>query len=225
MCYLLDCPSCGYEALDGEMSGGQTVLEWQYCEECDWIGNINLCRVQEFEWGTARVVDSTFVRPDLALLKVLKGRLHFTPETLENLIVPPSHVNAPVTAPCPQCGRIIQLEHRISEDQTAIRAFWFCDSCGFKGDPISIPAPGLLRLCHRRLAWRGTSYELTKQQSMIIETLYLHYRKGQPTVLELRLMADIGLPNSRARDCFRRRNSELWGTLIIKKGGTLRLNL
>jgi len=227
--YLLDCPNCGYEVLDGEMRDGQRVVEWQYCDDCGWQSEIDLCRIVEHEWGTARVIDSTFVRPDRALLRSLKGRLNFTPEALANLVIPPSYAWPPPTAPCPQCGRTIQLELEISGDQTAYRAFWLCDVCGFKNGGTSIPAPGLFRHGYRFVSWRGTDHHLTRQQSSMIEILDSYRLKGKPDVPPRQLMREMGVPNSRPRDSFRSRNRELWKTLIIhQKGaprGTLRLNL
>src|SRR2546427_9019673 len=115
------------------------------------------------------MIDGNFVRPDLALLHTLKGRLHLTPETLANLASGSLAAQPPLTASCPECGRTIQLEHQISGDQRAYRVSWFCNGCGFQSEATDIPAPGIFTHSegYKWICWRGTNYELTPNQAGI----------------------------------------------------------
>jgi predicted RNA-binding Zn-ribbon protein involved in translation (DUF1610 family) len=157
----------------------------------------------------------------LALLQTLKGRLQFTPQALANLTSGSSAAQPPLTASCPQCGRTIQLEHEISRDQQAYAASWFCDGCGFHSEATNIQAPGIFTHSegYKWICWRGTNYELTPNQAEIVKILHARYLRGTPDIHERELMRELRVPDSRLRDSFRSANSQLLGTLIIRKPG------
>jgi hypothetical protein len=80
------------------------------------------------------------------------------------------------------------------------------------------------------IKYRGKRYELTTQQSQIVEMLNLARGSGFPEVRWERIRERLGTPeneDSRLRDSFKTSNLELIGTLIVpgKRRGTYRLNL
>ena len=101
------------------------------------------------------------------------------------------------------------------------------------GELIPVVYQELRRLAVRHL--RSERPNHTLQPTALVHEAYIKLAaqrnrlKGKPDVHQRQLMREMGVLNSRPRDSFRRRNRELWNTLIIhQKGaprGTLRLNL
>jgi hypothetical protein len=226
------CPNCEWGPLEkGELRDGDAGFQWEYCQDCDWQGEITRYQIVHYDWGTAYKIDVNFVRPDLALFRTLKGRLQLTSQATGALATDSSGAQPDLTAPCPQCGLTIRLDHTMAEDLSAYRVSWFCPGCGFHSESTNIQAPGIFRHSegYKWISWRGTDYELTTHQSVIIKTLHAYWLNGTPDLHQRKLMQELQVPNSRLRDSFRRTNRELFGTLIVHKRGaprgTLRLNL
>jgi hypothetical protein len=225
------CPDCEWGPVqEGELRVGDVVYQWQYCEDCRWQSEITCSQVLRVEWGTAYKIHPTIVRPDVALFRNLRGRLQLTTEVSKKPLASGS-ADFPClpSAPCPQCGAVIQQHHELCEDLSGYYASWCCEVCGFQSEPIKNLGPGFFRHAedYSWISWRGKRYELTWNQSVIIKKLHKQYLTGARDVHENELLKEIGRPISRVRDSFRSANQELLGTLIIRgaRRGTFRINL
>lgn len=226
------CPNCEWGPLEeGELCHETAAFKWEYCEVCGWRGDVIGYQVLHHEWGTAYKFDATLVRPDAALFKRLSGQRRADAFAI---VPPPLSIASPqpvLTAPCPQCSVTIQLRQEIAQDCSFYNSYWLCELCGFRSDDTKTFAPGVFRHSegYRWIVWRGTTYELTRNQSVIVKMLHAHYLEGRPDVRQLVLMNGLGVLSGRVRDSFRHTNHELLGKLIIhQKGsssGTLRLKL
>jgi hypothetical protein len=80
---------------------------------------------------------------------------------------------------------------------------------------------------YRTITWQGKEYHLTRNQSLVVESLHDAYGSGHPEVGKDLLLQKVDSKNMRLRDTFKR--SPLWGKgkLIVpgEKKGTYRLNL
>ncbi len=229
------CPVCEWGPVQkGELRDGNIVYEWQYCDECRWQSEITRYQVLRFEWGTAYKIDATIVRPDVALFRGVRGRLRLTIEGASKKPLSsggPSVSRFLPSAPCPHCGLAIEQRYELCEDLSGYYASWGCEACGFQSEAIKNPSPGIFMHSegYRFVSWRGKSYELTSNQSIIIKKLHTQYLIGVADIHQGELLKEIGQPHSRVRDSFRSTNRTLWGTLIIHaagaRRGSLRINL
>ncbi len=226
------CPDCEWGPVqEGELRVGDVVYRQQYCNECNWRSEVNCFQEVRWEYGTALKIHPTIVRPDVALLRSLRGRLQLTTDSKKPLASGSADFQRLPSAPCPQCGVVIQQHHEICEDLSGYYASWRCEECGFQGEPIKNLGPGFFRHAedYSWISWRGKRYELTWNQSVIIKKLRKQYLVGAPDVHKDELLKVIGRPISRVRDSFRSANQELLGTLIVHaagaRRGTYRLNL
>jgi hypothetical protein len=220
------CPKCEWGPLqEGELRDGDVVYQWRYCEDCHWQSEITRAKEVPWEWGTALKIDPTIVRPDVALFRSLRGRLQLTTEASKKPLASGS-LDFPClpSAPCPRCGAVIQQHHEVCEDLSGYYASWCCEGCGFQSEAIKNPGPGIFRHSegYMWIWWRGKSYELTRNQRVIIKKLHMQYLTGAADVHQDELLKEIGQPRSRVRDSFRSANRELWGTLIIHAAGARR---
>jgi hypothetical protein len=78
---------------------------------------------------------------------------------------------------------------------------------------------------YRTIVYRGRQHTLTANQAHVVKLLHEAHEAGTPDLSQSSLLEELGTPNSRLRDTFKR--SELWGTLIVPGGrrGTKRLDL
>jgi hypothetical protein len=229
------CPNCKWGPLQqGELSDGNIIYTWEYCNDCRWQGEITRSRILRYDWGYSYKIDLTTVRPDIALFRMLRGRLQLTNEDAsEKQLSPSGHpiLEFAPSAPCPQCRSVIQQSHRPCEDLSGYQVFWSCQACGFETEPMNSPAPGLFTHSegYRWISWRGKPYQLTSNQTKIVTKLHVSFLNGAADVHQGELLDEIGLPSSRVRDSFRSANRELWGTLIVHavgaRRGSLRINL
>jgi hypothetical protein len=88
------------------------------------------------------------------------------------------------------------------------------DTCNFQHSPD-----------YRSITFAGENCTLTRNQSLVVETLHEAYLKGLPEVGKDLLLQKVESTNVRLRDTFK--NSPLWRRLIVRgeKRGTYRLNL
>jgi len=229
---LSDCPKCCCSGLsEGEIRDGKTaVYQDQYCESCDWRSKLHRYRLVPNKHGFALHPDATFVRPDIALSLKLRGKFRLG-DNSDYISEFAPQVRYGPSAPCPGCGREIEMRFGLRNDITAYKAYWECDDCGFQGHSGTFVSPGLFvpSFGYKHILWRGKSYLLTRNQRVIIEELHEAYKRGYPDVYEDDLLAKLGSPTSTLRDSFRRANKGLLGILIIRSPeaprGTYRLNL
>jgi hypothetical protein len=72
---------------------------------------------------------------------------------------------------------------------------------------------------------RGESYTFTSRQAQAVQLLWENWEEGTPEVSQHYILEELGSPNSRLRDSFKKSNA--WGRLIVSgvRKGTIRLNL
>jgi predicted RNA-binding Zn-ribbon protein involved in translation (DUF1610 family) len=223
------CPACGSLGVDeGEIREATASFRWEYCD-CGWQSELRRYRLVHTKYGVEYWPDATFVRPDIVLSLKLRGWLQVDDEntgpasTSSNQYLP--------IAPCPRCGRQLQMRFQLRRDVAAYHAFWDCEDCGFHGESGTCIGPGFFvpTWDYKNIIWCGTTYELTANQRAHIRVLHEAYLKGNPDVHQTELLNKLGHHSSRLRDSFRSANHALWGTLIMhhpgSPRGTFRLNL
>ena len=224
------CPKCDCGPLqEGELRGSGVAYKFQYCDSCDWQGEIIRFQLVRHAWGTIYKIDPTIVRPDVALFETLRGRLDLKEKTLKKDPSSTAVLHPVPSSPCPQCGTLIELRHELCGDLSGYSSAWSCQ-CGFSTPPLKYAAPGMFThtLDYRRISWSGKNYELTGNESKYVRKLHLAFLAGVPDIHQDDLLKETGpLTGRKVRDSFRSSNRELWGTLIIRgaRRGTLRLNL
>ena len=225
-----NCPKCDLGPLEvGELQGSDIAYRFQYCDDCDWQGEIIRFQLVRHAWGRAYKIDPTTVAPDAALFETLRGRLNLTAETRKVALDSASVSQHRPSSPCPQCGTSMKLRYELNGDLSGYSSSWSC-LCGFNSPPVKHPAPGLFTHTadYRQISWRGRNYELTENEKVYVRQLHVALLGGVPDVHQDDLLKETGpLTGRKVRDSFRSSNRELWGTLIISgaRRGTLRLNL
>jgi predicted RNA-binding Zn-ribbon protein involved in translation (DUF1610 family) len=229
---LYVCPKCGWDSLKrGEAVHDDIAYVWQYCEDCDWRGDVIRCQLIKYPYGTAYKIDPTIVRPDVALFQTLRGKLSFQFESAARTpaISPRGSTQTLPSAPCPRCGNIIEQQHDLRTDGSAYDAWWSCPGCGFHSEAPTIHAPGKFKHSsdYSRITWIGKAFVLGVSAAAFLKILHQHYLAGDPDV-------PLSEWRGRPKDWFRGPLQELWGskknheTALIIPGarkGTRRLNL
>jgi hypothetical protein len=225
------CPNCDLDLEEGEIGVGDTAYRFRYCDSCEWHGDITQFRLLRYQGGKEYWIDPTIVRPDIGLWETLKGRLHLTGEAQDKKFLGgPSRSKVRPLSPCPHCGAEIELHHDLCDDLSGYLSSWSCDACGFQGDTIRHPAPGIFTHTegYRCICWRGRTYELTENQSAYVKKLHLACLAGTPDVHQSDLLKETAPTGGRRlRDSFKCANRELLGKLIVRgtRRGNFRLNL